>query len=412
MNDVCYPKTHPMLSVTQAQSAIVNAIDGIHAKEQIPISQALGRILAESIYSPIAVPPQNNSAMDGYGFHSSEISENQSFTLSIVGASWAGKPFVGKLAKGQCIRILTGATVPEGVDSILAQEQVSVINEQVVFPSNTSPHKNIRSAGSDVQQNQLILESGKTLSAIDLGLLASVGLTEISVKRRLNIGFFSTGDELTPLGETLAYGQIYDSNRHLLAGLLNHPNYSATDLGIIKDDQNLLEQTLINAAKHYDLLISTGGASVGDADFIKQTLDQCGKVNFWKIAIKPGKPLAFGMIGDCWFFGLPGNPVAVFVTFEKFVKPALQKLSGTMVRHPIPITARCAQRLHKQAGRQEYQRGIVSQTAEGELVVQLAGGQDSHQLSAASLANCFIVLSAESTGIEPGETVQIELFNC
>ncbi len=410
MNDVCYPKTQPMLSVAQAQTAILNAIDSIDAQEQIAISQALGRVLAESIYSPIAVPPQNNSAMDGYGFHSSEIVENQSFTLSIVGASWAGKPFVGKLAKGQCIRILTGATVPEGVDSVIAQEQVSVINEQVLFPSNTAAHKNIRPAGSDVQQNQLILEAGKTLSAIDLGLLASVGLTEIAVKRRLKIGFFSTGDELTPLGETLAYGQIYDSNRHLLAGLLNHPNYSATDLGIIKDNQKLLEQTLMNAAKDYDLLISTGGASVGDADFVKQTLDQCGKVNFWKIAIKPGKPLAFGTIGDCWFFGLPGNPVAVFVTFEKFVKPALQKLSGTAIAQAIQITARCTQSLYKQAGRQEYQRGILRQTDEGELVVQLAGGQDSHQLSVASLANCLIVLPAESTGIEINDKVVVELF--
>jgi molybdopterin molybdotransferase len=348
--------------------------------------------------------------MDGYGFDSSEIIENQTFTLSVIGTSWAGKPFTGKLAKGQCIRILTGATVPDGVDSVIAQEQVSIDNDQVLFPANTQAYKNIRPAGSDVQHNQLLLNAGKSLSAIDLGLLASVGLSQIAVKRQLKIAFFSTGDELTPLGESLGFGQIYDSNRYQLAGLLNHPNYLVSDLGIIKDDQTALEQTLINAAKQYDLLISTGGASVGDADFVKQSLDNCGEVNFWKIAIKPGKPLAFGKIGECWFFGLPGNPVAVLVTFEKFVKPALQKLAGTAIRQALQLSARCENRLRKQAGRQEYQRGILSQTDQGELVVQTAGGQDSHQLSVASLANCFIVLPAESTGVEINDRVLVELF--
>jgi molybdopterin molybdotransferase len=410
MSEICYPKNHQMLSVLEAQTAILDAIESINQQELIALPQALGRVLAETLYSPIAVPPQNNSAMDGYGFDSSEIIENQTFALSVIGTSWAGKPFVGKLAKGQCIRILTGATVPDGVDSVIAQEQVSIDNDQVLFPANTQAYKNIRPAGSDVQHNQLLLNAGKSLSAIDLGLLASVGLSQIAVKRQLKIAFFSTGDELTPLGESLGFGQIYDSNRYQLAGLLNHPNYLVSDLGIIKDDQTALEQTLINAAKQYDLLISTGGASVGDADFVKQSLDNCGEVNFWKIAIKPGKPLAFGKIGECWFFGLPGNPVAVLVTFEKFVKPALQKLAGTAIRQALQLSARCENRLRKQAGRQEYQRGILSQTDQGELVVQTAGGQDSHQLSVASLANCFIVLPAESTGVEINDRVLVELF--
>ena len=410
MSEICYPKNHQMLSVLEAQTAILDAIESINQQELIALPQALGRVLAETLYSPIAVPPQNNSAMDGYGFDSSEIIENQTFTLSVIGTSWAGKPFTGKLAKGQCIRIFTGATIPDGVDSVIAQEQVSIDNDQVVFPANTEAYKNIRPAGSDVQQNQLLLNAGKSLSAIDLGLLASVGLSQVAVKRQLKIAFFSTGDELTPLGESLGFGQIYDSNRYQLAGLLNHPNYLVSDLGIIKDDQTALEQTLIEAAKQYDLLISTGGASVGDADFVKQSLDNCGEVNFWKIAIKPGKPLAFGKIGECWFFGLPGNPVAVLVTFEKFVKPALQKLAGTAISQALQLSARCENRLRKQAGRQEYQRGILSQTEQGELVVQTAGGQDSHQLSVASLANCFIVLPTESTGVEINDRVLVELF--
>lgn len=410
MSEICYPKNHQMLSVLEAQTTILQAITTINQQESIALSRALGRVLAETIYSPIAVPPQNNSAMDGYGFHSSEIIANQSFALSIIGTAWAGKPFAGQLTKGQCIRIMTGAAIPDGVDSVIAQEQVRINNHQVLFPADTPAYKNIRLAGSDVRPNQELLKAGKTLSAIDLGLLASVGLSQIPVKRQLKIAFFATGDELTALGESLSFGQIYDSNRYQLAGLLNHPSYSVTDLGIIKDNQASLEQTLTNAAKHYDLLISTGGASVGDADFVKQSLDNCGQVNFWKIAIKPGKPLAFGKIGECWFFGLPGNPVAVLVTFKKFVKPALQKLAGATINQTLQLSARCANHLRKQAGRQEYQRGILTQTASGELVVRLAGGQDSHQLSVASLANCFIVLPAESTGVEINDTVLVELF--
>jgi molybdopterin molybdotransferase len=242
-------------------------------------------------------------------------------------------------------------------------------------------------------------------------LLAAAGVSRIGVKRQLKIGFFSTGDELISLGEALLPGQIYDSNRYMLAALLTGPNHAVSDLGVIKDDAKLLENTLSTAAESFDVLISTGGASVGDADFVKQILEKIGQINFWKLAIKPGKPLAFGKIKNCWFFGLPGNPVAVLVTYQQFVRQALQQLSGLQPSKPLQLQARCKTVLRKTPGRQEYQRGILNQTSAGELTVIATGGQDSHQLKTTSLANCFIVLANECNGVGIGDIVIVEPFD-
>ncbi len=410
MTDICYPARAPLLSVLQAQQAIAAVINTIQDTELLPLDQVLGRVLATALASPIAIPPQANAAMDGYGFAAADRVKDEIFSLQQVGISWAGKPFAKKLQAGQCVRIFTGAVVPEGVDSVIAQEQIRRDGDSIVFPADTAPYKNIRAAGSDVQQDQLLLTAGKVLTAVDIGLLASAGISQVAVKRRLKIGFFSSGDELVSLGQPLLPGQIYDSNRHQLRALLQNPQYQPSDLGIIKDDPALLEQTLLSAAAAHDVLISTGGASVGDADFIRQCLANCGVVEFWKIAVKPGKPLAFGRIGDCLFFGLPGNPVAVLVSFEKFVRPALAQLAGARPCHTLAFKVRCDSRLRKGAGRQEYQRGLLRQDRNGELSVILAGGQDSHQLNSASNANCFIVLEPDNQGVEAGEMVTVEPF--
>jgi len=410
VTEICYPKTAALLSVEQAQQKIRNAIASVGEREQIALPLALGRILAKRVASSMDIPPQRNAAMDGYAFASADIVENQVFCLQVAGSSWAGKPFTGVIGPNQCIRIFTGAVVPEFADSVIAQEQVESNGGQITLPTNTRPFKNIRAAGSDVKRHEVLIQAPKILTASDLALLAAAGVGTVSVKRKLKIAFFSTGDELTPLDQALESGQIYDSNRYLLAGLLDDPNYHVTDLGIVKDNELLLEQTLTAAAQQYDAIISSGGASVGDADFIKQTLEKCGQVDFWKLAIKPGKPLAFGHIGDCRFFGLPGNPVAVLVTFNKFVKPALQQLAGAPPVNALQLLARCTSKLKKSAGRQEYQRGILVQTGPGEFEVRLAGPQDSHQLSVASLANCFIVLPADCVGVEAGDMVTVEPF--
>ena len=411
MTEICYPKTAKLLSVSEARQKITQAIEIITEIEYIHIADGLSRILAETVLSPIDIPPQRNAAMDGYAFTSADVIKNQPFTLKEVGTSWAGKPFIGSIEKNQCVRIFTGAMVPDFADSVIAQEQVLRQKDEITLPADTLIGKNIRAAGSDVKESEILIAAPKKLSAIDLSLLAAAGVSRITVKRQLKIGFFSTGDELTRVGEPLQPGQIYDSNRYMLEGLLKDPNYAVSDLGVIKDDAKLLESTISKAAGSFDVLISTGGASVGDADFVKKILEKIGQINFWKLAIKPGKPLAFGKIKNCWFFGLPGNPVAVLVTHQQFVKPALEQLSGVKPSKPLQLKARCETALRKTPGRQEYQRGILRQTADGEFIVQAASEQDSHQLKIASLANCCIVLPKENSGVMVGETVLVEPFD-
>lgn len=398
-----------MLTLEQARTAIAGAIATVADIETVELAQALGRNLAQTVVSPIDIPPQRNAAMDGYAFASGDLRDT--FEFSVAGTSWAGKPFDGAICAGQCVRIFTGAVVPEFADSVIAQEQVLRCGDLVTLPPDTAIRKNIRAAGSDVGRHDTLITAPKTLTPSDLGLLAAAGIERVTVKRKLNIGFFSTGDELTPLGQPLQSGQIHDSNRYLLAGLLHDPNHCVNDLGVVNDDPRMIELRLRDASTRFDLLISTGGASVGDADFVKQVLESCGEVNFWKLAIKPGKPLAFGKIGQCWFFGLPGNPVAVLVTYNELVKPALRQLAGANNVKSLLLKVRCDSRLRKAPGRQEFQRGILRQSPDGEFTVSAAGGQDSHQLKVASLANCFIVLDADCSGVQPGDLVTVEPFD-
>ncbi|MDT4331327.1 gephyrin-like molybdotransferase Glp [Methylomonas sp. MED-D] len=411
MTNLCYPSHKPLLSAEQALERIASAIIPLSETETVALSDALGRVIAESPQAPQDIPPQANAAMDGYGLNSAQILPSQTFRLRVVGTAWAGQPFVGELADGECVRIFTGAVVPDGVDSVVQQEQVDRDGEFVLFGADCPAGRNVRAIGSDVHRGDTLISAPKKLTASDLALLAGAGIADIRAHRRLNIGFFSTGDELTPLGEPLGHGKIYDSNRYLLSGLLADANHRVVDLGIVRDDPALLEQTLLDAADRFDVVLSTGGASVGDADYVQETLAKCGQVEFWKLAIKPGKPLAFGKIGASWFFGLPGNPAAVLVTFRKFVAPALRQLAGEPAAGPLQLLARCDSRLKKSAGRQEYQRGIVSQIAPGQYAVKLAGGQESHQLTVASHANCFIVLDADCAGVKPGESVIVEPFS-
>ncbi len=392
-----------LLTVEEAQQRIHDAILPLTENVSVPLKQAFGRVLAETVFSTIDLPSARNSAMDGYAF----ASENFVTTLTNVGISWAGKPFEGELKKGECVRIFTGAVLPENADSVVMQEHVTVDDTQIHFPDDVKLKKNIREIGEDVRVGDVLCNAGKTITAVDLGLLAASGIESVSIIRPLKIVYFSTGDELVPLGEPLTRGKIYDSNRYSLHGLLQNSCYDVTDGGIIPDDKAELKRTLTQAAHDFDVIITTGGASVGDADFVKEVLAECGDVNFWKIAIKPGKPLAFGKIGACYFFGLPGNPVAVTTTFDIIVKPALARLAGTNVIKPWQFKAICTTPLKKSRGRQEYQRGVLQQSDSGEFYVASTGQQGSHILSTAILANCYIIMPNNCTDVEIGETVTV-----
>ena len=410
MIDVCSLERKSLLSIDEALDRIRATIQPIVEVETIALQNALGRVLSEPVYSAINSPPDRNAAMDGYAFLSTEVKAGQSFSLACVGTSWAGRPYNGQLKAGQCIRIFTGAVLPPELDSVIMQEQVTFDDLTIRFPEQTMVKQHVREVGEDIKLGGLLFEPPKKLSAIDLGFLASAGVTEVTVKRSVRVAIFSTGDELVELGQPLASGQIYDSNRHLLKGLLADPGYSVTDLGTVADDPNELEARFIEAAKSHDVSITTGGASVGEADYINEILSCCGEVNFWKLAIKPGKPLAFGKIGECYFFGLPGNPVAVVVTTHYFVEPALKQVSGVLASTPLFLTATCTSVLKKSKGRQEYQRGILTQNSLGDFFVASAGRQGSNILKSMSQANCYIVLPVDCQGVQVGDKVRVELM--
>lgn len=408
--DACSPDAHNLLDLESALSKIFASLNVIHGNERIDIHRALGRILSATLTSPVNLPHERNSAMDGYAFCSQDLKDRHCASLHQVGTSLAGNPYTENLQAGDCVRIFTGAILPDNADSVIIQEQVRCEGNQVFLPENPTLRQNVRAIGEDIRQGEVLLTAGKKLNAADLAFLAATAIQTVEVLLPLKIAFCSTGDELQCIDQPLVKGKIYDSNRYLLQALLQNPAYAITDLGIIPDDPELLATTFKTAAAQHDVLISTGGVSVGDADHVKTVLKQCGEIHFWKLAIKPGKPLAFGKIDHCYFFGLPGNPVAVAATFDKIVTPALQCLCGLPAKRPLRLQAISLKQLKKAPGRMDFQRGILIQNNDGTFAVSSAGGQGSHILSALSHANCYIVLERERGDVQAGETVTVEPF--
>jgi molybdopterin molybdotransferase len=398
------------LTVEQALESIQTEVDKVSGIERIAIRDALDRVLAETITAPLDVPPHRNSAMDGYALKADGLPESGEVTLTVIGKSFAGTPFANTVNQGQCVRIMTGAVVPEGADTVVMQEQVSLDHDQIILTAGHKLGQNIRFPGEDMKRGDDVLTSGRLLNAADIGLLASLGIAEVSVVRKPRVVFFSTGDELKGIGETLNEGEIYDSNRYTLHALLSRMNVEMIDQGVIPDDHNAIRDAFRNAAELGDMVITSGGVSVGEADFVKQTLDEMGEVGFWKIAMKPGKPLAFGQLGKAWFFGLPGNPVSVMATFTLFVRPALQIMKGSEMESPLSLQATLDTDIQKAPGRRDYQRGILTQDTDGRLVATTTGLQGSHVLSSMSKANCFIVIPRESGSVARGETVEVIPF--
>ena len=400
--------TGALLPLSDALQGMLDQLACCCDSEQLPLPEALDRILAEEIVSPLSVPPFDNSAMDGYAVRLADLAAGA--PQAVAGKAFAGQPYQGDWPAGHCIRIMTGAPVPEGTEAVVMQEEAQVEGELVRFLTQPRPGQNIRRRGEDLAEGARVLAVGLRLSPRELPLLASLGIASVRVRRPLKVAIFSTGDELKPVGTPLAHGDIYDSNRYGVKAMLARLGCECLDLGIIPDDPAQLRAAFLQADREADALITTGGVSVGEADFTKQLLEELGEIGFWKLAIKPGKPFAFGRLPNAWFFGLPGNPVSAMVTFDQLVKPALARLAGQTLAAPLRLAATVTEPLKKSPGRLDFQRGILTQGPNG-LEVRSTGSQDSGVFSSLSRANCYIVLEQERGKVAAGETVTVEPFS-
>jgi molybdopterin molybdotransferase len=399
------------LPVERACAAIRACLTPVSGVERVATRSALGRVLAEDIVPAIDVPAHDNSAMDGWAVRGADLTANADATLTEIGTALAGKAFAGTIGAGQCVRIMTGAVMPQGADTVIIQEVIKADGARIVVPAGQKPGQHVRAAGEDLKTGVPVLRPGRALKPADLGLVASLGIAEVVVKRRLRVAFFSTGDELTSIGQPLAAGQVYDSNRYTLHGMLTRLGVERIDMGVVRDDPQRLEAAFREAGASADAIVTSGGVSVGEADFVKQMMAKLGEVLFWKIAMRPGRPMAFGRIDDAILFGLPGNPVAVMVTFYQFVREALLVLSGRSDDCTLPLLhAEAAHAFRKLPGRTEYQRGILYRDGAA-WKVKSTGQQGAGVLRSMSEANCFVVLEHARGRVEAGEPVQVQLFD-
>ena len=430
------------LNADSVSSFLARLVEPVTQLEEVGIFQALGRVLATDVISPISVPPHDNSAMDGYAFDGAELIAAAPLTLKVVGTALAGKAWSGQVQRGECVKIMTGAVMPAGLDTVVPQELVShsPATELITLAAGlVQPGDNRRHLGEDLLQGQTALQKGELLTPAALGLIASLGIEKLSVWRRLRVAYFSTGDEILSLGEPPRDGAVYDSNRYTVFGLLTRLGLEVIDLGVVRDEPALLEAAFTHAASVADAIITSGGVSVGEADYTKAMMKKLGDVAFWKIAMRPGRPMAVGRIiraklasspyaasvssyknststasseaaGSAILFGLPGNPVAVMVTFLTFVRPALLKMMGCTAAAPPLLKAHSSEVIRKKPGRTEYQRGVVSTTLSGQLQVKTTGNQGSGVLSSMVHANGLIVLPHGQGNVAVGDEVAVMMF--
>jgi molybdopterin molybdotransferase len=400
------------LSAPAVNHFLARLVEPVPDIVQVGVADGLDRVLAQDIVSPISVPPHDNSAMDGYAFDGAQLKSSELLTLDVMGTALAGKAWQGRIGAGQCVKIMTGAIMPAGLDTVAPQEFVQDCGDDRICipPKLLQPGDNRRLKGEDLQEGEAALRQGTRLTPAACGLLASVGLQSVPVYRRLRVAYFSTGDEILSLGEAPREGAVYDSNRYTVAGLLKRLGCEVIDMGVVRDDPALLESAFRDAATKADAIITSGGVSVGEADYTKAMMKKLGDVAFWKIAMRPGRPMAVGRIASSVLFGLPGNPVAVMVTFLAFVRPALLRMMGSQETQPPLLRARSAEAIRKKAGRTEYQRGIVRNAADGSLEVRITGNQGSGVLSSMAQANGLIVLHHAQGNVAAGEAVDVMMF--
>jgi len=399
------------MPVDKARTLIARFLTPLTATERVHVRAALGRVLAADVISPIDVPAHDNSAMDGYAVRFADLKADGEVTLKVAGSSFAGKPFAGKMQSGEAVRIMTGAVMPPEADTIVMQEHAQAKDGQVTIGTGHRKNQNLRRAGEDLATGQVALKRGVPLRPAEVGLVSSLGIGEVTVFRKLRVAFFSTGDELVSIGNVPQAGQIFDSNRYTIHGMLARLNCEVIDMGVIRDEPLLIEAAFATAAANADVVITSGGVSVGEADFVKDMLNKLGEVLFWKIAMKPGRPLAYGKIGNAHFFGLPGNPVSVMVTFYQFVRDALLTLAGQNPVPPLPtFKVPCTSTLKKAPGRTEFQRGILTHDALGAWSVRVTGEQGSGILRSMAEANCFIILPTDQGNVAPGNLVEVQVM--
>ncbi|WP_448551615.1 molybdopterin molybdotransferase MoeA [Thalassotalea montiporae] len=398
-----------LLPFEQAKTLILENVPTHSDSEEIPIEQAIGRVLASQVLSPVNVPPHDNSAMDGYAF--AQASVEHTSRLRLVGKAFAGAPFQGQVGAGECVRIMTGAKLPLGCDTVEMQENVEVQDEQHVLQQATKYGQHVRATGEDIQQQQVLMNKGHQLTSADIGTLASIGIASVTVVKLLTIALIATGDELKQPGEVLTEGDIFESNRFFLSAMLSKLPVKVIDFGVIADDKEKLRAAFNQANQQADVVISSGGVSVGEADYTKLILEELGQVGFWKIAMKPGKPFAFGKLANSTFFGLPGNPVSALVTFYQLVVPALYQMMAAKMPPRVKLPAVTTSALRKAQGRMDFQRAVWQLNSEGQLEVTSTGSQGSGILTSIAKANCFILLPQDQGRVEQGEIVTIELFD-
>lgn len=407
MSDCC--SAPGLLPFECALENMLSQITPVTKTLTLPITQALNYVLAQKIASPLNVPNHDNSAMDGYAFAIESL--QQSKILTMIGRSMAGAPFQGECKLGECIRIMTGAKMPACCDSVEMQENTQVDADSITFLEEKQLGSHVRNAGEDIQLGQQVFKQGHQLSAVDIGILASLGVSEVKVFRKLKVALIATGDELKLPGQALNSGDIYESNSFVLRGMLDKLHIDVIDFGIIEDDFDLIKAAFVSADNQADAVISSGGVSVGDADYTKTVLDDLGEIGFWKIAMKPGKPFAFGKLPNSVFFGLPGNPVSALVTFHQLAIIALTKMQNSQELKRTNLHVKSVSDLKKSPGRMDFQRGVLSVNEQGENVVESTGSQGSGILSSLARANCFIVLPSEQGKVKAGEMVTVQLFD-
>lgn len=409
------PQEPELLPVAIALARMQQSVSPVTESKRVPLRSALDHVLATDVVSPIQVPAYTNSAMDGYAINSTDLPvDNAEVSLKVLGTAWAGKPVDLAVRSGEAVRIMTGGMMPEGADTVVIQEHVQVDGGNILIDNTTTAGRNVRKAGEDIKLGDVVLTAGTMVNPAELGMIASLGIDVVEVKRRLKVAFFSTGDELRPLetnaGKPLGPGEIFDSNRHTLFALLSRMGVELIDLGVVADTAAATKAAITEASESADLVITSGGVSAGQADFVSQSIAELGELTFWKLAMRPGRPLACGLVNNCRFFGLPGNPVAVMVTFYEFVKPTIRAMMGCTTAEPELFYVKAQHAIRKVPGRIEYQRGIVETAENGEQTVRTTGKQGAGRLSSMCLANCLIVLPEDCDGVAAGDMLAVRPF--